>query len=140
MAPASPPSPPEVSDNPFDQAPPEDDDAMAMPAPDASVFAPRPKPAPAPRRAATPVYQTLRFRQTVIPIMLTGGVMSIVLALIYFSLPDDSFFAAVPALVAVVVLVIGAALLGMAVLNVMQVKLMLEREGKSQAPLGQRIT
>lgn len=129
IAPATPapPEPVEVaSDSPFDHAPPDDDDAVIVPAPDQSVFAPRPKAAPAVRKARTPIYQTLEFRQTVIPIMLTSGVLAIVLGAIRFGLSDDSIFSAVHSSVAIVLIVLGFMLLGAAALNIMQVKQMLE--------------
>jgi hypothetical protein len=129
MAPSTPvpPSPPTTpaDDSPFDHAPPDDDDAVIVPAPDQSVFAPKPRSAPVARPARVPVYQTLNFRQTIIPIMLTTGVLSIVLAAVRLALPEESFFAAVPMIVAIVLLVVGAILLAAAVLNMMQVKQML---------------
>lgn len=102
-----------------------------MPAPDESVFAPRAKSAPVVRKAKVPVYQTLHFRQTVIPIMLTSGVLSLVLAGIRFSLPDDSFFAAVPTIVAIVLVIMGIMLLGFGIINMLMVKQMLEDAKKA---------
>jgi hypothetical protein len=123
-----PPRPPTDAESPFDHAPPDDDDAVIVPAPDQSVFATRSKTASYTRKPRVPVYQTLQFRQTVIPIMLTSGTLAIVLALIRFSLTDDSIFATVPAIVAIILLVLGMLLLAAAGLNIMQVKQMLEAE------------
>lgn len=117
-----------AGDDPFNHAPPDDDDAVIVPAPDQSVFAPRPKAAPVVRKARVPVYQTLHFRQTVIPVMLTSGVLAIVLAGIRFTLSDDSIFSAVPTSVALVLIVLGLLLLGAAALNIMQVKQMLTKD------------
>ena len=129
VAPPPPPAPIDATDDsPFDHAPPEDDDAVIVPAPDQSVFAPRPKAAAPVRKGRVPVYQTLHFRQTVIPVMLTSGVMALLLGGIRFALSDDSIFSAVPSSIAIVLIVLGLLLLGAAALNIVQVKQMIEAE------------
>jgi hypothetical protein len=107
----------------FDMAPPDDDDAVIVPPPDRAAFIHAKKPAAKPKLAA---YQTLHFRQTIIPIMLTTGVMAIVLACIRLAISDDSIFSKIPGSVAAILAVIGLVLLAVAVMNMMQVKQILE--------------
>jgi hypothetical protein len=107
-------------------APPDDDDAVIVPAPDRAVFKPKSKPPAAPARTQQAAYQTLHFRQTVIPVMLTLGIIALVLAAIRLGISDDSVFAKIPASVAGVLSLVGVLLLAVAGLNMMQVKQILD--------------
>ena len=69
----------------------DEDDETSMPAPDADVFAPRHHAA---RRAA--VYQTLEFRRTLIPILLTCGALLIAFASARHLVGPDSPLADLP--------------------------------------------
>ena len=55
---------------------------MIVPAPDASVFFHKPDYASKPKRQA--FGQSIGFRQTLIPILLTGGFIMVVLGLLHF--------------------------------------------------------
>jgi hypothetical protein len=129
------PVPQAASDSPFDHAAPDDDDAVIVPAPDQSVFAPKPRTAPSPRAPRTPVYQTMQFRQTIIPVMLTGGGLCVALALARMILVnDDSIFGAVPLTIGYALLVVGLVLLAVAALNIVQVKHTLETSATPAKP------
>lgn len=108
-----------------------DDDAMLAPAPDASVFAPKPRPAP--RKARPPIFKTLEFRQTVIPIMLTTGSIMIIFSILPVVMGPDSAFADLYIWLQIAMALFGLMLLGLAALNMMQVKKELEerRAGKA---------
>jgi hypothetical protein len=59
-----------------------DDDAVIVPAPDASVFFHKPEYASKPKR---PAYgQSIHFRQTLIPILLTAGFIMVGLGTLHF--------------------------------------------------------
>ena len=60
----------------------DDDDAVIVPAPDASVFFHKPEYATKPKQA--PVGSSLKFRRTIIPIALTGGFIMAALGAIHF--------------------------------------------------------
>ena len=99
----------------------ESDEVMA-PAPDASVFAPKAKPATAPRSSRTPYTQTLEFKRTVIPVMLTSGTIMLITAAAIFLAGVDSIFASIPAWLAIALLLFGLILLSLAAMNMMQVR------------------
>jgi hypothetical protein len=94
-----------------------DDDETSMPAPDADVFAPRHHAA---RRAA--VYQTLEFRRTLIPILLTCGALLIAFASARHLVGPDSPLADLPPWMAPVLILSGTVLLALAGLNMLSVK------------------
>ena len=101
-----------------------DDDDMNMPAPSADVFRAKPKAAPKPRTHYT---HTLQFKQTIIPVMLTIGVIALISAGIPYLAPAESNLAAMkqPMFIGVMAAV-GVVFLVMGVLNALQVKSSLE--------------
>jgi len=101
----------------IDQGIVDDDDTVSVPAPDATVFAPRPV---AIHRAA--VYQTLEFRRTLIPVLLTCGVVLIAFASARHLLGQDSPLNDLPPWLAPVLFLTGTVLLALAVLNMLSVK------------------
>jgi hypothetical protein len=81
------------------------------------------RPAPPPRRAGPPpVYNRLGFRRTIIPILLTLGVLLPALGSLPFIATADSPFAAVQPPVAITFIAIGVILLLAAMVNMIQVK------------------
>ncbi len=103
----------------------DDDDAVNIPAPDASVFAPRKPAASAGARAAVARRKQVTFRQTLIPVLLTTGVLAIAFGLARVALGPDSPAAAFPAWATPTFVVAGAVLLALAVLNMLSVRSML---------------
>jgi hypothetical protein len=100
----------------------DDDDAVNVPAPDAAVFAPRPRTRPAPRRGRAAMYQTIEFRRTIIPILLTCGTLVIIFGSLKYTLGQDSALAELPAWLPIVLFITGAVLLALAVVNMLSVK------------------
>jgi hypothetical protein len=99
-----------------------DDDSVIVPAPDAAVFAPRPKSAAALKAHRTAVYQTVEFRRTMIPVLLTCGVLMLVFAVLKFLARADSPLADLPMWLPVVLIITAIALLGLGVLNMLSVQ------------------
>ncbi len=97
----------------------DDDDSVIVPAPSPDVFLHK---APAPRPAHGPVLQSLQLRRTLIPILLTNGVMLPVLGAAWFALGEDSRFRVVGPAVPITLIVVGVVLLGLGLLNVLQVR------------------
>ena len=65
----------------------EDDDTLNLPAPGPEAFAPRPAP---PRPKRRPVSRTVEFKQTIIPVLLTQGVLLPAMAAYLFALGEES--------------------------------------------------
>jgi len=95
----------------------EDDDTLNMPAPSAEAFAHR----PASRAKKQLLARTVGFKQTMIPILLTAGVILIGVTVWSFVLGDESPLAQL-AYVAFSLLGIGIVLLAFAVVTMLQVK------------------
>jgi hypothetical protein len=128
-APASPsssdgaePAPPDPSESPDEEQTSQpmvvdDDDTIAIPAPPPEVFAPRPTAA---AKKRTPAQAGIELRRTLIPILLTFGVSLPIIGAWWFTrglaLPITMF-------------VVGAVLLLLAVLNMLQVRAMLYPPG-----------
>ena len=103
----------------------DDDDAVIMPAPDAAVFAPRAGQAAQPPRGAfqrSALYQTIEFRRTIIPILLTCGGLMIGFGSLKYVMGEDSPLSELPVWLPVLLFVTGALLLGLAVANMLSVK------------------
>jgi hypothetical protein len=100
----------------------DDDDQMNIPAPDAAVFAPKPKSAAEIKAHRTAVYQSVEFRRTMIPILLTTGVLLLVFASMKFVLGADSPLSDLPMWLPVMLILTSLALLATAVLNMLSVK------------------
>jgi hypothetical protein len=97
----------------------DEDDAAMMPAPSMDYLAQRPHhPAPpvrSPQRAVL-------FRRTVIPILLTSGVLMLVAAGLKYVVDPDAPLAVMPLWMSVVLALAGVALLVVAGLNVVQAR------------------
>ena len=99
----------------------DDDDAVIVPAPDASVFFH--KPDYAAKQHIKPFGQSLRFRQTVIPILLTAGLIMNGLATLHFVWrSDNNPMGGLPIWLLIVLFIFGLAIWGMAVMNMLAVK------------------
>ena len=102
----------------------QDDDAMLAPAPDASDFVHRPPPSPsAPNRMAAGV----AFKQTLIPILLTTGVLLIVFGSLKFILGAESAYAALPGWTLGVMFGFGSLMLAFGAFTMLQVREQLTR-------------
>jgi hypothetical protein len=106
-----------------------DDDAMLAPPPDASQFGgPVGYKSPAVRRrAAGP-----EFKQTMIPILLTCGVLLLVFGALKFVLGPDSPYSNLAPWVTIMVFAMGVALLGLAVFTMLQVQDQLRRAAEQK--------
>jgi hypothetical protein len=69
-----------------------------------------------------PLYRTMQFRQTIIPILLTCGVLTLAFSSLKFVLGPDSIFSDLPLWLPIVLLLAGVVLLFLAVLNMLAVK------------------
>jgi hypothetical protein len=103
----------------------DDEDTIAA-APDASAFAPR---AHVAKPAHTAIYANLFFRRTIIPILLTCGVMLPALG-VWSMVDHNAPLAAIGAAVEVFLIVIGAVLLGLGIVNALHVKHILKIDAK----------
>jgi hypothetical protein len=102
----------------------EDDDTLNLPAPPPEAFAPRP-PKPRPKREL--VSRTVAFKQTLIPVLLTQGVLLPGIGAYLLSLGEESPLVG-HAWIPLSLLVIGAVLLLFAALTMLQVKAQLAQE------------
>jgi hypothetical protein len=102
----------------------DDNDTLNVPAPPPEAFAPRP-PRPRPQREL--VSRTVGFKQTLIPILLTQGVLLPGIGAYLFSLGDESPLVG-HIWIPLSLLVIGFILLLFAALTMLQVKDQLARE------------
>lgn len=109
----------------------EDDDAVIVPAPDASVFLH--KPDYAGKKPKGPAFgQSARFRQTFIPILLTGGLIMIGLGALHFLWQaENNPTNGLPVWLVGALFLLGAALWGLAVANMLSVKHILDAQRKS---------
>ncbi len=135
--PAPPPSPAGDDARPNENLPDDemeivdDGDAVIVPAPPPSVFAAKPKPAtPHAHRAA--VLHTLGFKRTMVPILLTGGVLLPLFGALKFLRGDNSPFSGLPTWVMVLLLIAGAILLAFGVMNMLQIRQQLDDAGKGK--------
>jgi hypothetical protein len=114
----------------------DDDDAVIVPAPDLSAFAPRPharRPVGVGRHAA--IYQTIEFRRTIIPVLLTCGVLTTAFGSLKYALGEDSPLADLPRWLPIGLFITGAMLLGLAVVNMLSVRQqLLEARGSARQP------
>jgi hypothetical protein len=96
-------------------------DDTAAPAPDPSVFAPK--------RATREIVadRQLHTKRTLIPILLTTGVLFPAVGSLKWTLGPDSPFAAWSVVTAAALITTGAVLLALAVFNMLQVRDMLRR-------------
>ena len=94
----------------------DDDDTVAVPAPETAQFVP----APSSHRAA--VYQTLEFSRTLIPVLLTCGVLLVALASARHLVGQDSPLTDLPPWLAPLLFLTGLVLLVLAAANMLNVK------------------
>ena len=100
---------------------------MIVPAPDASVFFH--KPDYAAKQHAHAFGQSLRFRQTIIPILLTAGLIMIGLATLHFAWrSENNPMGGLPVWLLVLLFVFGAAMWVLAVTNMLVVKQQLDAQ------------
>ena len=123
---AEPPAPEETSDILSGMIEEDDDETIAA-APDASAFAPR---VHVQKPAHTAIYAKLYFRRTIIPILLTCGVMLPGISL-WSMLDHNAPLAAIGTTVEVFLMVIGAILLALGVVNALHVKHILDATANS---------
>jgi hypothetical protein len=102
----------------------EDDDTLNLPAPGPEAFAPRP-PKPRPKREL--VSRTVGYKQTLIPVLLTQGVLLPGIGIYLLALGDESPLVG-HTWIPLTLLAIGAVLLLFAALTMLQVKTQLAQE------------
>jgi hypothetical protein len=101
----------------------DDDDSVIVPAPEASVFMPKAKPiTSADARAKIQKKKRLEYRRTLIPILLTTGVMLLIFGVLKFLAGPDSQLANIPGWAPLMLLGIGVFLLVLAGINMLSVK------------------
>ena len=103
---------------------PQDDDAMMAPAPDASAFI---------KSAASRAVKrkpTSDLKQTLVPILLTSGLMLCVMGSLKFFLGEESPYSALPTWVIGMMYGLGGVLLILAMFTMLQVKDQLTRDVK----------
>lgn len=104
---------------------------MNLPAPEPSVLAHTPT---ATRRKGPrpPIYATLGFKQTVIPILLTLGICLPIIALLCFTWSDSvlGILGGEAPYIPITFLIVGIAMLAFAILNMIQVKRQLAARGE----------
>ena len=104
----------------------DDDDTIAIPAPPPEVFAPRPTAA---AKKRTPAQAGIELRRTLIPILLTFGVSLPIIGAWWFTRGPESPIRAAGLALPITMFVVGAVLLLLAVLNMLQVRAMLYPPG-----------
>jgi hypothetical protein len=107
----------------------EDDVMLAVPPPSREHLAHIPQYVPS-VRPHLPRVQSLGMRQTVIPILLTMGACMVVFGLAKFVVNEDSGYYYVPIYYPIAFLVIGFGLLGIAVVNMLQIRSMLASQAQ----------
>jgi hypothetical protein len=107
----------------------DDDDSVIVPAPEASVFVPKSKTS-AEVRARIAKKKNLEFRRTLIPILLTCGVMMLAFAGLRFVTGPDSMLSNLPIWIPIALVSAGFILLALAVVNMLGVKAQLDAEAK----------
>ena len=104
----------------------DDDDQVIVPAPDASVFFH--KPDYAPKQKGVAFGQSISFRQTLIPILLTGGLIMIGLGSLRFIWQSENNpLGGLPIVLVIILFVFGAILWGLAAANMIVVKQILDK-------------
>jgi hypothetical protein len=105
-----------------------DDDAVIVPAPDASVFLQKPDYA-AKKPKAVPFGQSIGARRTFIPILLTGGFIMVALGVLHFVwLADNNPTGGLPVWLVALLFLFGLILWGVAFANMMTVKHLLDAQ------------
>jgi hypothetical protein len=81
-----------------------------------------PRPAPAARPRKTPVFKTLGFRRTVIPVLLTTGFMMLAMFVARWVVDDEAPLALLPSWTGILLLLTGLVLVALAAANMMLVR------------------
>ena len=102
---------------------------MIVPAAPLSALGPRPHPVTAPS-AAVAAARALSRRRTVIPVLLTGALLLLVTAALKFVVDPDAPLAGLPVWVPFGLIVLAAVILGVAGLNMAQVRKQLAAAGR----------
>jgi hypothetical protein len=110
----------------------DDDDSVIVPAPEASVFVSKPK-TNAEVREKIARKKNLEFRRTLIPILLTSGVLMLAFGLLRFAAGADSTLSNLPIWISIVLWFAAAILLSLAVVNMLSVKAQLAADRKPAA-------
>ena len=103
--------------------PPDEDDVMMAPAPDVNYLGHVP-----PRRHVS----TSNMKQTIVPILLTIGVLMLVFGTLHFVLGPDSPYASIPTWTVAAVYGTGVVLIGLGVFTAFQIKAELEQMAKKK--------
>ena len=110
---------------------PADDDAMLAPAPDAATLNYAYSPSKAAARKVSRSNSGLETKRTLIPILLTTGVMFLILGCLKFIASGESSFAGLPMWFVGLICGMGALLLVFAAFTMMQVKSQLDLQGRA---------
>ena len=101
----------------------EENDSVIMPAQSVDYLAHHPHaPAQPNRSAAAGLTRSVRFRQTIIPVLLTTGVLLLMTTVLKYTVNPDAPLAAMPGWTATLLAAAGAALLAVAALNIVQMR------------------
>jgi hypothetical protein len=100
----------------------DDDDMMAIPAPEASVFQAKSRSTGTDTRARIAARRSLEFRRTLIPILFTSGVLMLGFASLKLVADPDSSLVAVPIWVPALLVCGGVIFLALGVVNMFSVK------------------
>jgi len=116
----------------------DDDDVVIVPAAPLSSLGYRPPARPA--RAAVPMFKTLAFRRTAIPILLTAAAVLLGTAVLKFVVHPDSVLALMPQWVPIALGAVALVFLLVALLNMVQVRKQLRpvQPGAAPAPAAPR--
>ena len=132
--PAPPPVAPVIPAEPIQEEAPgsmvemEEDEETIAAAPDASAFAPR---TGSHKPAHVAIYAKLFFRRTIIPILLTCGIMLPAIG-VWSMLDHNAPLATVGTHVEILMIVVGAILLGLGIINALHVKHIMDTAAKQQ--------
>ena len=109
----------------------DDDDVVIVPAAPLSSLGPRPTHRPV--SSGVPLFKSLVFRRTAIPVLLTSGLLMLAVAGFRYVVDPDSVLALLPPWISVVLLAAAALLLLVAALNMAQVRQQLTAESAGRA-------
>jgi hypothetical protein len=115
-----------------DEATVDDDDAVIVPAPDASVFYHQPEYATKPK--AAPFGQSMGYRQTFIPVLLTAGFIMVVLGALHFLWnSENNPMGGLPIWLVAILFLFGLVMWGLAIANMLTVKQILDAQKATES-------
>jgi hypothetical protein len=117
-----------------DVQPVDEDDRVIVPAAPLSALGPKPHYRPA--APGVPVFRTLAFRRTAIPILLTCGGLMLAVAVLKFVVDPDSVLALLPAWTPIALAGVAVVVVSVAVLNMAQVRQQLAAERSARMRAG----